>query len=473
MKIYTPEQVEIFKIAMHNGVIGEWFLRPSQQKLYELIRDNNRAVSLIHRRYGKTTVFFVYFNEIALTEKVVLRAGGVTKGSIKQIYDNVQEHIFEYCPELKPKYSHTEDCYIYERTGSRIYLFGMSDSSEAEKARGTECDFILADEYGFWKFEPRYTLNSVLSPLLQHSKHGKIVITSTMPKDLTHDFLLQCAEARIGKYYFHWDINQSVECGEVCELDHARIIQNCGGIDSEDYKREYLLQEIASSRSLVIPEAQDETKFVVKDYIRPDYLNWYVAIDLGLKDMSAALFGYHDFRNSVLIIEDEYVCTYMTTEDKVKEWKAKEKEIGCENPRRFSDNDAQQIYDMNISHKYPINPVIKRSKQSGIAFTESVINGLRIAIKEGRVKVHPRCVNLVTQLKYGMWNDQRTDFERSTAMGHLDALVACAYLVDNIQWSKNPYPDLPKEVKESTHYIDSRVVNKNKNALKLIAGGRK
>ena len=193
-------QLNNYSVAMSNGLIAHWYLRESQMALYKMIKKYPRTVSLIMRRWGKSTTFFVYFDEIALTERVVLRAGGVTKGSIKQIYDNVQDHIFQYCPELKPRYSHADDCYVFERTGSRIYLFGMSDSSEAEKARGTECDFILADEYGFWKFEPRYTLNSVLSPLLQHSKYGKIIITSTMPKDLTHDFLLQCQEARIGGY---------------------------------------------------------------------------------------------------------------------------------------------------------------------------------------------------------------------------------------------------------------------------------
>lgn len=462
-----------YAIAMNAGVISSWYLRESQLELYKMIKKHPRTVSLIHRRYGKTTVFFVYFDEIALTEKVVLRAGGVTKGSIKQIYDNVQEHIFQYCPELKPRYSHADDCYIFDRTGSRIYLFGMSDSSEAEKARGTECDFILADEYGFWKFEPRYTLNSVLSPLLQHSKYGKIVITSTMPKDLTHDFLLQCQEARIGGYYFHWDVRDSLSSGEMTSLEHDRILQNTGGIDSEDYKREYLLQEIACSKSLVIPEAQDETKFVVDTHPYPEFMDWYVAVDLGLKDMSAALFAYYDFKNAQLVVEDEHVCTYVTTEDKVKEWKEVEKKHKITNPRRLSDNDAQQIYDMNITHKYHINPVVKRSKQSGVAFTESIVNGLRIAIKEGRVKVNRRCVNLITQLKYGMWNEYRSDFERTTAMGHLDALVALAYMVDNIQWSKNPYPELDPNVKPSTHFIDYKYLNKSKNGLKCLIGGKK
>jgi len=464
--------IKNYTVLMANGCISSWFLRESQKALYKMIKANNRTVSLIHRRWGKTSTFFVYFNEIALTEKVVLRAGGVTKGSIKQIYDNVQEHIFKFAPELKPRYSHADDCYIFERTGSRIYLFGMSDSSEAEKARGTECDFILADEYGFWKFEPRYTLNSVLSPLLQHSKYGKIVITSTMPKDLTHDFLLQCQEARIGGYYFHWDVRDSMKSGEMNTDEHQRIIQNCGGVDSEDYKREYLLQEIACSKSLVIPEAQDETKYVEAQETRPEFLDWYVAVDLGLKDMSAALFGYYDFKGAKLVIEDEHVCTYVTTEDKVKEWKAVELKHKITNPRRLSDNDAQQIYDMNITHKYHINPVVKRSKQSGVAFTESVVNGLRIAIKEGRVKINPRCVNLITQLKYGMWNEYRSDFERTTSMGHLDALVALAYMVDNIQWNKNPYPELDASVKESTHYIDYNYLNKSKNGLRCILGGK-
>lgn len=419
-----------------------------------------------------TFTSLVYIAEECIKNKITVRMGGVTQKAVKDIFCTLMDAIFVHCPELMPKYDSSVDGYVFPN-GSRISLFGNANSEEARKSRGGQSDIIYCDEFGFWRFKPHETLYSILLPQLQHSKLGKIIITSTMPKDLTHPYLTECAKARVDGSFYWQDINVSIACGTMTRNEADKIADRMGGWESEDFKREYLLQEIASVKSLVIPEAQDESRYAFDDYVRPEYMNWYVAVDLGLKDMSAALFAYHDFKESVLVVVDEHVSTYMTTEDKVNHWKEREKELGIENPRRFSDNDAQQIFDMNIQHKYPINPVVKRSKQSGVAFVESVINGLRIAIKEGKIRIHSRCVNLITQLKYGLWNEQRTDFERGTALGHLDALVALAYLIDNIQWAKNPYPLIDKTVKESTHYINRDIVDKHKNQLKYIIGGRK
>jgi hypothetical protein len=450
----------LFKI----GIIGEWFLRESQKPFFNLVRNNRQSVIMTRRRFGKSSTVLVEFSEIAQVEKVEMRAGGITRAAIKQILSNCLDHIYAFCPKYAPKYYHQDGCFVYPATDSKIYIFGMSNSEEANKARGNECDYVYCDEYGFWKFNPSYTVNSVLAPLLEHSKYGKLIITSTIPKDLTHDYLKRCRDARENGIFFYHDINDSLKAGDITDKEYTEIARMSGGVDSEDFRREYLLQEIASTSDLIVPEAQDESLYV-GEVERPQFYKSYVQLDLGLKDKSVALFGYYNFDLNRLVIEREHVANYTTTEDKVAEYKIIEQELGYLTPRRLSDNDAQQLFDMNNSFKYPISPIVKRRKhdvmkQDKSSLAESLINQLRIGISQGKVLISEDCPVLIMSLKYGIWNDNRTDFERNEALGHWDAGMALCYLYDNIDWKANPYPILPPGVKESTHYIPPDLKNK-------------
>lgn len=460
-----------YKNLFKHGIIGEWFLRDSQKPFFDLVRNNQQSVIMTRRRYGKSSTVLVEFSEIAQVEKVEMRAGGVTRATIKQILSNCLDHIYQYCPEYAPRYYHQDGCFVYPATDSKIYIFGMSNSDEANKARGNECDYVYCDEYGYWKFNPSYTVNSVLAPLLEHSRYGKLIITSTIPKDLTHDYLNRCKEARAGGYFFYHDLNDSLACGDVDQAEYDEIAQLCGGKDSEDFKREYLLQEIASTSDLIVPEAQDESLYV-GEVQRPDFYKAYVQLDLGLKDKSVALFGYYNFNLGKLIIEREHVANYTTTQDKVSAYKNIEQDLGYQNIRRLSDNDAQQLFDMNNSFSYPISPIVKRRKhdvmkQDRSSLAESLINQIRIGLTQGRILISPACPILIMSLKYGIWNDNRTDFERTEALGHWDAGMSLCYMYDNIDWKTNPYPVLPAGVTDKTHFIAPGLDSKQEAQIKL------
>ena len=142
--------------------------------------------------------------------------------------------------------------------------------------------------------------------------------------------------------------------------------------------------------------------------------------------------------------------------------------------RRFSDNDAQQIFDMNNDHKYAINPISKRvtgsNSQDRLSFAESVINKLRIAIRQRKIIVNPRCVFLISTLKYGIWNEKRNDFERNEEIGHFDAGICLAYLYDNIDTTHNPYPLIPHDVRPETHYINYDKIRKREKSIRLLLG---
>jgi hypothetical protein len=223
----------------------------------------------------------------------------------------------------------------------------------------------------------------------------------------------------------------------------------------------------------VIPEAQNELLYVGKQD-RPAHLDFYVCMDLGLIDHTAVLFGYLDFKKAKLVIEKELYLNYSSTSVIAANCKQAEKELNMHSVyRRIGDCELQQLFDMNTDHDYPVTPITKRSKQSGKGFRDSVLNQLRLGIQDQQILINPEgCPHTIEQLRYGIWNERRTDFERTEALGHLDALMALAYLYDNVSWEKNPYPDKYADLKPSESYFNAKVLQdiKNKNNLGKLLG---
>jgi hypothetical protein len=112
----------------------------------------------------------------------------------------------------------------------------------------------------------------------------------------------------------------------------------------------------------------------------------------------------------------------------------KEKEIGWKDPyRRISDN----------SHPLLLNDLSELGIGFGATDKEKLhemIGKVRIWAKSGRIKVHRRCKQTIGGLRSGIWNDKRTEFERSKVFGHYDAIAALTYLIRNIDEYSNPLP---------------------------------
>jgi len=94
----------------------------------------------------------------------------------------------------------------------------------------------------------------------------------------------------------------------------------------------------------------------------------------------------------------------------------------CANPYyRVSDTAAQLIVDMGEEHKITLCATAKDDK-------EAALYSLRTAFKDGKIEIHPRCVALIEHLRAAVWNEQRTDYERTEAHGHYDLVDALVYM---------------------------------------------
>ena len=81
---------------------------------------------------------------------------------------------------------------------------------------------------------------------------------------------------------------------------------------------------IPNKTKLVIPEAQENENKWTGRVIRPEYRDNYVSMDMGLIHFTGVLFGYMDFKNAQLVIEDEYMANYKSSGEIATECKKKE-----------------------------------------------------------------------------------------------------------------------------------------------------
>jgi hypothetical protein len=72
---------------------------------------------------------------------------------------------------------------------------------------------------------------------------------------------------------------------------------------------------------------------------------------------------------------------------------------------------------------------------------DQALAAYRTSLVEGRIEMEGLAVpQSVRQHAYGIWNKQKTSFERTDTMGHLDLIAAAVYLHNQVSWQQNPIP---------------------------------
>lgn len=395
------------------------FLRQVQDPFFEATR-----------RFGKTTTELAIDTEDCLREREwIVRWCEPWKEQARNVVIPEIETITASCPpRLKPKFYRTDSFYEFPSTGSRLYLLGVNED-RGEGARGSKANKVVRDEYGSWR-DAGYISTEVLMPLLITTR-GQMATLGTPPPDLGHEFYTEKKQAiRDGKLISR-DFD-SVE--ELTRVEKERFILSMGGRQSTAVRRELYLEPVSDPEKLVIPEYREDIHDIPDETPRPAFYDAYEGIDLGFNDCTAILFAYWDFLSSTLVIDDELVVSGKNSREIVDYAKAKEKALWDRPPyMRWADNELQQIYDMATIHNFNVAPTAKDDKLAAL-------NALRLRFQSGRIKIKKRCQSLRYQLKVGLWNDRKTDFQRGEKTGHLDAIDALIYLSRNIAENRNPYP---------------------------------
>lgn len=432
--------------------LGElsWKLHHSQLDMYKAFHASKGLKFIINsaRRLGKS--FFLL--TLACEEAIKRRRSRIcyasaTAKSVRTIITPLMNEILVDCPEwLRPVWRSQEQKYIFPN-GSEIQIAG-TDAERAEALRGGAMHLGLCDEAAFMQ-DLEYIVSDIMMPMAL-STDGRMILASTPPRSPSHYFTIYAQEAETSGNYIKKTIYDNPLYPEerivrfmleacrnkITEAQAWEHVRNRTSPKSTTWRREYMAEFIKDEDSGIIPEFDEQMALdLVQEVKRPHFFDAYVGMDVGFNDFTAVLFGYYDFIEAKLVIEDEIVIEKMTTMGLANDIRRVEKELwGGKVPyARWSDVDKIVINDLSKEHGIFFNATAKDNR-------ESAINKVRMLVAQKRIIIHPRCKNLVAHLKYGIWNKARTQFERSAEHGHYDCVAALIYMVRNVSENKNPIP---------------------------------
>lgn len=413
----------------------DFLLDSNQKEIKDLILNKGRILNVIgsSRQIGKTYAMVVIAYEACLRTpnfKVVYLCPTIKM--VKSAVLSKLSIINDICPKDLLPNLHKSDGILTFPNGSEIKFAGTENDS-ADRVRGSSANLVIWDEAGFSsadKFD--YIFKSVLTPLTTSVK-GSIVLISTPSPQPSHPFIEFIKKAEFEGTYVKKTIYDNPR---LTEAEIQRLIDSCGGRDSNDFRREYMVEIIADTSSVVIPEFTKELQSrIVKEVEKPTHFDAYVGYDIGGTDNHALLLAYYDFNYGRLVIDDELVINGVTTDIIANELKIKENNSfnGRQPYLRIADNNnVQLIFDLAMKHQLNFLPAQKDNR-------DAAINNMRMLLKQEKIIINPRCINLINHLENVMWNKQKTGFVRSN-VNHYDTVPALYYLLRMVDFQKSPYP---------------------------------
>jgi len=438
--------------AWETGLL-DWKLREHQIDLYQFVSTIEALKTVIKcaRRYGKTFTLLLYLIEMAIRHPGIrMRYAAPTEKSLRAYVKPNMRTILADCPtDLKPRWIAQDSMFSFVN-GSELWLAG-TDKEHAEKLRGPGTDLGVCDEAGFMS-NLKYVVNDILLPSTMDCD-GRLIIVSTPPRTPGHDFTLMFNEAvGTGSSYVKtvWENSWLMERPDKL----AEYIEAAGGRDSTTWKREYECQDIIDEATAVIVEGNDNELMnsIIVDYPRPKYFNSVTSMDPGFSPShTGCLYGYIDFENGLLVIEDELDVLRMRTDILATRIAKQELELGYSGQKfgrhmRWSDIDPRLLQDLATMHGLNFAATNKDS-------LPAMVNQARILISQKRIRIHPRCRSLIGQIRSATWNDSKSGFDWSVQYGHYDVLAAFIYMIRNADWTANPFPTYGNDVRHYSHHI--------------------
>lgn len=420
-----------------------WLLDENQQSLYKLFHESDFKIQtwLLARRSGKTRTLCVIAIEQCLRKpRSIVKFLSPSKKQVERNIRPLMSEVLDTCPEeLRPELKVKDDIYYFPN-GSEIQLAG-SEMNNIDSLRGGSSHISIIDEAQDVSNLP-YAINSVLLPTTSTTK-GKIILAGTPPTSYDHEFISYIERAEINGSLVKrtWESNPRMDKKEI-----QIIADECGGFDSESFKREYLCQIIKDSNMSVIPEfTEEKVKEIVMEWKRPVFYHSITGMDIGLRDWSFVVFGYFDFKADKVIIEDELITKgadmYLKTfgEDILK----KEESLWVEPltkeilpvKKRVADHDLVVINELkkNTNYRLIFEPADKHDRMAGINFVRNLV-------KTNKIIINPKCKYLIHHLKNAKWAKSREIFARCSEGSHYDGVPALVYLCRGINYNTNPYP---------------------------------
>lgn len=427
-------------------------------------RNVRRVVWNWGRRLGKSHAAIVLALETALrTPGARIPYAAPTQKMVEEFVHPIFTELADQAPaDVRPALVSGEWRMPDER---RIIPVGCEDRKKADRLRGPKAHACIVDEAGFVPILD-YVVKDVLRPQLLTTK-GWMLIASTPPDTPAHPFIAMMAEAEARGAYMHASVRES----PLISPDEIDLYcEELGGPTSSRWLREGEARIVVDEGRAVLPEWQGLEGSLVGEVERAPYFTAYVAADSGYLDLTVVLFGWWDFLNKRLVVEDEIVLSRTRSDVIQRAVGEKERALwpGQQPYRRVVDASLQTIADMrglqvHDRHRRDAEGHPTPHLEDDAALwtlplkddKEAAINALRVGLVRGELVVHPRCKVTIAHCRHAVWNTARTEFARSgeEGVGHFDALDALLYLWRSVNRTKNPFPSAASQMDAGNQHV--------------------
>jgi hypothetical protein len=339
--------------------------------------------------------------------------------------------------------------------GSQLMLAGFDTARES--IRGLRANAVYLEESGSADSEYfEYVIKSVLYPTLMHSR-GKLLHLTTPALTIDHPLhtVTIPQTSKEGAFFKYTIRDNPMLTPEIIEAE----IDSLGGYDSPHTKRELFCEIVKDENIIVVPQF-DDRKHVAEVSLPEDAYYWVAGDVGGVRDKTVFLLCARDYSTDKICIVREMVADSQTPTSEIVK-RALEMEGGRKLPR-FVDAPGQLFVDLSSTYGFSCFPPQK------LEF-EHNIHRLQTAFWKDQVVVHPDCRLLITTLRSGQLNKQRTDFSRTSTLGHCDALAALIYALRHAD-QRPPQKSRDMNKFDATRDLKTTTNGQNGNAITNLRG---
>lgn len=407
-----------------------WKLWPQQEPIYYGIRNLITPVELIvilcARQFGKSHLGVLLAIEdcIRYPDTCNLVIGPTVKQTTAIVAPRLKK-IAEDAPPGLIKRTKSESKWTIGT--SELVLGGFDQDSSSQRGKTLQNIYVeeVVDSDSDKYIE---SMASDLGPALTHSNGGRITFLTTPPKIPEHPFIVDTmVQAQLLETLYKYTIYDNIK---LTEEQFNRCVKLAGGKNTIAFKREYECQIVRDPTVLVVPEFSMEKH--VAPIRPPKDCHWHLTIDFGgVRDFTAAVLHTYDFLNDMDLVFDERKFPPNTPTNKIiQDLREMIAERGIE-PFVYADVSGQLQIDLNNEHGFPVAIPPKTD-------WKTAVNTMAVRFSEEKLLIHPRCQFLISSCNNGTLNTNKTDFARTAALGHMDALAALMYGI-RVRNTENPY----------------------------------
>lgn len=433
------EQRKLARHALWRSGELDWLLWPQQKVIYDEIRampaSAGLCVMLCARQFGKSVLSTLLALEDCIrypnTTNLII---GPTEKQTRAIVAPRIKLLSKTAPDGLISPTKSESKWV---VGSSELYIGGFDSKNATAQRGKTLKNIHIEEIVDADPDQYMTsMRSDLAPAMLHSKNGQMRFFTTLPKIPDHPFIVDTmatAEELGTLHVYTIDDNAALDAEQ-----KEKALRLAGGVNSPDARREYFCELVRDETRMVIPDYNEALHVGEVNYPRAGVAQ--LTIDLGgVRDKTAGTFGWYDFYNAKYVIRDELVFDSNTPTEKI-----------MDEYRRIMDEHGKHFTRVDICIDAPGQWLVDFCEMHGVRAKmppkddwQAAVNQMAVKFLNNNVIIHPKCEFLRKSCRSGVFNKNRTDFDRTTTLGHMDALAALMYHL-RTQDTSNPYRAEPE-----------------------------